>query len=208
MLKSTLLEALYGIWPMVVIFTVILSSLRITYFIYNKRERFVLYKEVFSLLFIIYILILFYIVTFQDNNYGFSNLIPFKEIFRYEFGTRLFYKNIVGNILLFLPFGLFISSYINTKKVFPILILTLVSSLSIELTQRAIGRVFDIDDIILNIIGGLLGYYIYKFLNSIRRKLPSIFKKVWFINLIMITIILLILFYSTNWYTYIFDLVT
>ena len=39
-------------------------------------------------------------------------------------------------------------------------------SISIETTQLLIGRIFDIDDIILNIIGGMLGYLIYKTFKS------------------------------------------
>ena len=99
---------------MIVIFTIILSSTRITYLIV-KKEKFVLYKELSYLLFVIYLLSLFYIVTFQDDNYGTSNLVPFKEMFRYKITSRLFVKNIIGNILLYMPFGFFITAYIKCK---------------------------------------------------------------------------------------------
>ena len=118
MIKEIVLEIFGGAWPMIVIFTIILSSTRITYLIV-KKEKFVLYKELSYLLFVIYLLSLFYIVTFQDDNYGTSNLVPFKEMFRYKITSRLFVKNIIGNILLYMPFGFFITAYINERKIFP-----------------------------------------------------------------------------------------
>ena len=200
MIKETIVEIFDNIWPMIVIFSFILVSLRITAIICNK-EKLILHKELFSLMFFIYILILFYIVTFQDNNYGFVNFTPFKEMFRYEFGTNLFYKNIVGNILLFMPLGLFVSTFIKIKSGIPILVVSTISSLSIEFTQMAIGRVFDIDDVILNIFGGILGYFVYIGLKAIRNKLPSILKKDWFLNIVIVTILIILILYFTNLHT-------
>lgn len=206
MIKSALLVALNGVWPMIAIFTVILASLRITYLIYRK-EKFILYKELLSLVFLIYILVLFYLVTYQENSYGGFNLQPFKEMFRYSIGSKMFFRNTIGNILLFLPFGLFVTSFINKRKMLPIFILTAISSLSIEFTQKLIGRVFDIDDVILNIFGGILGYLLWVILVEIRKRLPNIFRKEWFINVIMIIILISIVLYFTDWYTYILKMV-
>ena len=112
--------------------------------------------------FIIYILCLFQVVTFTDDvTWASNNFIPFKEILRYNVTSRLFIKNVIGNMIMFLPFGFFISYYLeNVKAIFNI-ILTLIASVAIEIVQLAIGRVFDVDDIILNVCGGLLGYFIY-----------------------------------------------
>lgn len=206
MIKDTILEIFGGAWAMIVIFTVILSSIRITYLII-KREKFVLYKELTYLLFIIYLLSLFYIVTFQDDNYGMSNLIPFKEIFRYKFTSRLFVKNIIGNILLFMPFGLFIAAYLDYKKIYPTIILSLISSISIEVVQLIIGRVFDIDDIILNVIGGTIGALIYVILDKIRDKLPNVLKREWFMNLMIILLLIAGIIYLTNFAQYIEEIV-
>ena len=85
MIKDMVLEIFGGAWPMILIFTIILSSMRITYLII-KKEKLVLYRELAYLLFVVYLLSLFYIVTFQDDNYGTSNLTFFTEMFRYEFG--------------------------------------------------------------------------------------------------------------------------
>lgn len=43
------------------------------------------------------------------------------------------------------------------------------ASVTVETTQLLIGRVFDIDDIILNIIGGIVGYGIYRLIDMNRR---------------------------------------
>lgn len=206
MIKDVVYEIFGNTWPMIVIFTVILSSVRIAYLII-KKEKLVLYKELTCLLFVIYILSLFYIVTFQDDNFGTSNFIPFKEIMRYNINSKLFIKNILGNILLYMPFGFFIAVYIDSKKIYPTIILTFITSLSVELVQLAIGRVFDIDDILLNLVGGILGAFVFIFLDKLRDKLPKIFNKEWFLNLIMIILLLSAIIYFTNLSAYLYNMV-
>ena len=104
MLRNSILEIFNQTWPMIIICTVVLSSMRIIYIIKNKSS-FVFYKEIMMLLFIIYIMCIFYVVTFQDVSWSTSNFIPFKEMFRYEFGSRLFFKNVIGNMIMFMPYG-------------------------------------------------------------------------------------------------------
>ncbi len=195
--KNLIEEILVDIWPMVLFITIIISTLRIAYLIKNKK-RFSIYKEILSLIFIIYILCLFQVVTFQDVNYGASNYTPFKEIFRYSFGSSQFLKNVMGNILLFIPFGFFVSYYLKTKKIFVTIFLTSIISFSIEVIQHYIGRVFDIDDIILNVIGGITGYLIYLFFEKIKNRLPKIFKNDSFLDFIIVVIIIVIIIYSFN----------
>mgnify|MGYP001355485168 CR=1 FL=1 len=207
MIKDVVLEIFDAAWPMIVIFTIILSSIRITYLVLNKKE-FILYKELTSLLFIIYVLSLFYIVTFQDDTYSTLNLIPFKEILRYNVLSKSFIKNVVGNILLYMPFGLFVTAYLNKKKIYPTIILTTITSISIEIVQLIIGRVFDVDDILLNIIGGTLGALLFLWLDNIKNKLPTVLKKDWFINLIAILFLLVAIMYFTNLFSFIKDVVS
>ena len=170
-------------WPMVIISIVVVISLRIFYIIRNKLH-FSLYKELIALVFVIYILCLFQIVSSQDVvSWSSNNFIPFKEITRYQLGTNLFFKNVLGNLLLFLPFGFFVSYYLKPKKVYLVLFITVITSLSIELVQLCIGRVFDIDDIILNICGGICGYLIYSVLHKFGTKLPAFMKSEIFLNI-------------------------
>lgn len=51
-----------------------------------------------------------------------------------------------------------------------------------------IGRSFDIDDIILNFIGGLIGYLIYKIQFIIVEKMPNFLKKSWLADLLVIVL--------------------
>lgn len=177
-------------WPMVIISIVVLVSLRIAYLIKN-RKHLTLYKELLMLSFIIYILCLFQVVTFQDDvTWSSNNFVPFREIFRYNFGSRLFLKNVLGNVILFLPFGLFASYYLDIKKPYLAFILTLIASVSIEVVQMVIGRVFDIDDIILNVIGGTIGFYIYSLIRKIWNKLPNFMKSEVFLDIVAVIILL------------------
>lgn len=187
-IKDIALNMLDTTWPMLVISCLVATVLRITYLVTNGK-KFVLYEELLKLFFIIYILCLFQIVTAQDVSFGGVNIIPFKEIFRYEAGTYLFYKNILGNVLLFLPFGFFVGYFIKVKKVSVMLLLSFIVSISIETTQLAIGRVFDVDDVILNVLGGLIGFLLYKLLNKI---IPEKLKKNWILNIIIIVLIILV----------------
>lgn len=176
-------------WPMLLISVVVVVSLRITYLIKN-REHFTLYQELLALSFIIYILCLFQIVTFQDTvSWSSNNFIPFREIFRYHIGSRLFLKNVLGNVLLFMPFGFFSSYYLKFKKPWVILGLTLVTSFSIEVIQMSIGRVFDVDDILLNIVGGYFGYLIYSVISRIGDRAPDFFKNEIFLDAVSIIIL-------------------
>lgn len=182
------------VWPVIIIITVICCSLRVSYLILHK-EKFCFYKELFMLLFILYVMCLFEVVTIQDDNYGLSNFIPFKEIFRYQVGSRLFIKNIIGNILLFLPYGYFASDYLKVKKVWWIAGLTMVISLTIEIVQLNIGRTFDVDDMILNTLGGSIGFFIYYVLDSLRERLPDFCKSDGFVNFVVIVIFIVGIIY-------------
>ena len=70
-------------------------------------------------------------------------------------------------------------------------IISLVTSLTIEFVQYRIGRSFDIDDIILNVVGGILGFLLYIGLNAIKKHLPEIFQKDIVYNLIVIILVAL-----------------
>lgn len=196
-IRTMITGVLPDVWPVIIIITVIACSIRLAYIINNNKE-FCFYKELFMLLFVIYVMCLFEIVTVQDYNYGSSNFIPFHEIFRYEVGSRLFVKNILGNILLFLPYGYFVTSLVNNRKFWPTALLTIIISITIEIVQLNIGRTFDIDDVILNTCGGVLGYYLYRFGDLISERLPKIFKTEGFINFFIIAFLIFAIIFIFN----------
>ena len=194
MIGINIINIFQNVWPMVFIFTTIIVSMRVTYLL-KHHTTFYLYKDLMILGFIMYILCLFHVVTFQDVSWSTSNFIPFREMFRYEFGTGLFIRNVIGNMLMFLPFGFFVSYFLQLDKTWMMVLLSLITSTCIETTQLVIGRVFDVDDIMLNVIGGIAGYLVYRILVSIQDHLPTVLKKPLFYNIIMVIVLILILSY-------------
>lgn len=194
MIRNTILNIALKVWPTIFLSIVILTSTRIVYLLKNKK-KIILYKELLTLLFVIYVLCLFYIVTFQDVSFNNSNFVLFREMLRYDFGSKLFIKNVIGNVILFLPYGFFMTYYLKLDRLKSILGLSLLISLTIETTQLMIGRVFDIDDIILNVIGGIVGFYIYKLMEKINVRLPLVLKKPIIYNIIMVFLLTLFLVY-------------
>ena len=180
-------------WPMIMVSIVMLVSFRLSY-LYKNHVKVVIYKEIFLFFFAFYILCLFQIVTSTDisSSYG-NNFIPFKEIMRYKLFSNLFFKNVIGNMLLFLPYGYFVGRYFsgNSKKL-SIFLITL-ASCTIEYAQLSIGRVFDVDDILLNVVGGIMGYILFLFSNRIYSKMPKFFKSLWFLNTVFIVLFILFL---------------
>lgn len=139
------------------------------------------------LLFFVYLAALVYFVFFAEE-YGRTNLsdelmynlTPFQEIRRYieyraMIGMPAVILNLVGNIVAFMPFG-FLLPMINTaeRRSYMIFLLTFELSLVIEVVQlfSRVGS-FDVDDLILNTLGGLIGYWAYKAIRSIGRKIAD-----------------------------------
>lgn len=194
MFDITIKNILANIWPMMVIITVILSSLRIAYLIkYHEKVKF--YDEMIKLGFVIYIIVLFYVVTFQDVSWSTSNFIPFKEIFRYQLFSASFYKNVMGNLIMFMPYGFFISYFLKVDKKKTIFWMSLLISFTIEVTQLIIGRVFDVDDILLNVCGGMLGYFVYQLTHKFKQKLSNIIKNDYIYNIGVTILMVFVLVY-------------
>ncbi len=184
MAVNLIANTLKGIWPMLTIFLVVIISIRITYLKVN-HEKLVFYKEFMSLIFVIYALLLYNLLTNTELNQtsGF-NLVPFTEILRYKIGSTGFYWNVIGNILLFVPFGYFVSSYVKANKVNHILIISILTSATVEFVQYFIGRSFDVDDIILNVTGAIIGFLLYIGFSAIKRHLPKVFRSDTFYNIL------------------------
>lgn len=198
-MKETLITVFNDFWPTTVIFIFIISLIRILYLKKNGK-KFVLYKEMLSLMFIIYLLLLFELVTYKEVEYRSLNLIPFQEIFRYDINSSGFYKQVLGNILLFIPLGYFMAYYIRNLKLGNIFFSSFIISVVIETVQYFIGRCFDIDDIILNTVGGLIGFLIFISLSAIKDRLPSLFQKDYFYSFISLILLILIVIYLLGFF--------
>ena len=195
-MEAAIKQAITDTWPSLAVLLSIVIIMRATRYIKGEGERWPIHLEIFNLFFITYLLLLFRLVTSQDVSALHStNLMPFREILRYEIGSEEFFKQVIGNIVLFIPFGYFVTSYCNIKKLGTITLVSGLSSLVIETVQHFIGRSFDVDDIILNIVGGILGFLLYTCLNAVRDHLPKALKKDWFLNIISIAILVLVALY-------------
>ena len=199
MIPNEINIVLKDIWPMLLLFIIVVFTLRLIDIIINNKKV-PIYKDLRTLVFIIYMFLLFELVTSTDFESYSNNYIPFKEILRYSFSSKLFYKNVLGNVLLFIPFGYFVNNIIKNKKITIGILITLITSLSIELIQMNIGRSFDIDDIMLNLVGGIFGYYIYVFLDYIKLKMPKYLQKEWLYSLLWILILIFGLVFIFDYY--------
>lgn len=135
------------------------------------------------MLFIIYILSLVYFLFFFEgygrmDNYQGSyhyNLVLFKEIKRFwihreKVGMTAALLNIAGNVVGFVPFGFILPVMHRRFKNFWLVgILGFSLSLTVE-TMQLIFRVgcFDVDDLVLNTCGAVLGYLVFAVCNKWR----------------------------------------
>lgn len=138
-----------------------------------KRER-VKTHPLAVLFFVIYILLLSYLLFFSET-YGRTmeggyryNLELFKEIRRFwdnreSLGWQNVIVNLVGNVVAFAPFGFFLPMLCRAgKNVIGCVVLSALFSLLVETVQlfTRVGA-FDVDDILLNAIGGFMGFLCY-----------------------------------------------
>lgn len=114
-----------------------------------------------------------------------SATIIFREVsetYRYSFYPFLNYTKlynemlaqIILNVVMFIPIGFLIGGAVKNMNTLKILGIGCFLSLTIEIIQLLSKRgVFNIDDIIHNTIGGIIGYGIYRLTSMmIRKSLP------------------------------------
>lgn len=127
------------------------------------------------LLFYLYMILLCYFLFFSERygrafeteefRYNLEFLKEIKRFIRYRklLGLEIFVVNIMGNVLAFAPFGFLLPMLSkHYRRFLSVAILSLMFSLSVELIQLffRVG-IFDVDDIFLNTMGGILGYVCY-----------------------------------------------
>ena len=188
-------SAINATWPSLIVFSIALITTRVFYLI-SHRERFVFYRELLSLGSILYVVLLFQLLinTEVSSSSGF-NLVPFREITRYTVGSNLFKINVIGNIVIFVPLGCILAAYLKPKNIVPVIVSSIIISSTVELVQLGIGRTFDVDDIILNLAGAIIGYLIFVILSAIYNKLPKFLQKDGLYNAICIIIIVSFVIY-------------
>ena len=141
----------------------------------NRQEEDEIYFFCWCL-FIFYLLALAYFLffaeatgrTFSDRTYQY-NLILFHEIrrfitYRRQLGFAAVALNLVGNVIAFVPFGVFLPLLVKrVRSLVKTSLLGFEFSLFVELVQL-FGKVgsFDVDDILLNTLGVMGGYLLFR----------------------------------------------
>ncbi|NBO50277.1 MAG: hypothetical protein EBU80_11280 [Chitinophagia bacterium] len=115
--------------------------------------------------------------NFGGTQEGTSNWIPFKTILFYLMGSRgllIGGINILGNIVLLIPLGFLLPLVVRSLTNNKALIIFSAFCLMIEglQTYLKIG-IFDIDDVILNLLGCMIGYWAYRYLPAAWRYLKQ-----------------------------------
>lgn len=131
----------------------------------------------FGVFLLLYILLLFYVLIFKSvsplevfsssREYIRSvNVIPFYTIYGYLSGFQnaiIAASNILGNILLFVPLGIYLQLLKKNRKIGISMLIVFLTTLVAEIFQFIFGLgAADIDDIILNCLGGFIGILAYR----------------------------------------------
>jgi len=165
--------ALAAVLPVYLLFRAICLDKRRQQCLYQKINA---CAETAGVLLFSYLIMLF-VQTFSDNG-GVNEirLVPFQiisgQIAHRNDGT-LFYRefiyNILGNTAVFVPVG-FLTAYLCGGRFGKTVLSGLWLSLLIETVQLPLNRTSDVDDLILNTAGAVIGWVVYRLLRLVFKK--------------------------------------
>ena len=143
--------------PMIIVY-LLLSIITMHYLVFRIFQIKVLYINV-NFSFICYIGLIFLSLFYRKTNNTEQSTNPsyMKEWINIIFTNKVVFLNIIGNIFLFLPLGTFIYNLrLNTVlKVIIIIVVIILLEVLQYITKKGI---FDYIDILLNLIGAVIGY--------------------------------------------------
>lgn len=163
-----------------------------------KKKRTTFGRELGLGVFVFYVFLLFALTVFRDGYFIWQfkfyfhrplsqiNIIPLVETFKLAKGQSIidFIYNLYGNIMWFVPMGIFIPALSERRLNFwKVVLIGALISTSIETLQFILNTgVTDIDDVIFNTLGAAVGYLLY-FLGKWIKKLIKIwnFPRKWLI---------------------------
>ncbi len=187
---DSVLSEFLEVLPITIIVGIIYLIIR---YIKIKNKKINYKKEIIYFLFVCYItglinLILvpsnlWYNIFYYIKNKSFAgNLGPFLT-FDYNLKSTIYLTlkeefllgpwamtMLLGNTLMFIPLGIFINLLNKKLSNIKVILISVFLPITIEIIQPLIGRSFDIDDIITNILGILIGYYLTKLIRFIIKK--------------------------------------
>ena len=140
-------------------------------------------QRLWVILFIAYLTFLFYFLFFSEGlgrteGVGYRyNLTLFREIrrfieYRHVLGFQAVFLNLAGNVIAFMPFG-FLLPLVTRYRTnwFATTVCAFAFSLFAETVQLTLKLgSFDVDDLLLNTIGGLAGYVMFVVCAAVRRR--------------------------------------
>ncbi len=154
------------------IFIVIISILYIPILLFLRKKGKSVIRQlgyiglICSIFLIIFATILFVPINFQPEEY-ILNIKPLNWIGNTDSIQQVIVEK-VPNIMLFIPLGFFIPIVLeNKRKLYKTTFISLCITFSVEFFQYFIGRSSDIDDIITNILGAIIGYEVFKILSKL-----------------------------------------
>lgn len=128
-------------------------------------RHFVLWVFLTYCLSLVYLTLLWYWpdITFRPEWY-FLNLRPFVWIEEtYDMGVARMLEQLVLNIGMFMPLGILLPMVFPKLRAFwKTALIALGCTLAIETLQYFMGRSADVDDVIMNLAGGMFGYLVYR----------------------------------------------
>lgn len=135
-------------------------------------------KPILGVLFVLYIMLLITVVFFkegytvsmmllkQTNRPLIGNFIPFKTITFYcrTSSIDITIRELIGNVIAFAPMGFLLPLCFNRiKGIEKVFIISFTISLFFEIIQIITNLgIFDVDDIMLNTLGAIIGFMVYK----------------------------------------------
>jgi glycopeptide antibiotics resistance protein len=102
--------------------------------------------------------------TYDEYHWRSNNFVPFKTIFFYlyiaDVNLNIRIENLAGNVVGFIPFGFILPLLMKKfQRLSAVILASFCLSLTFEMLQLLFEfGSFDVDDLILNTLGGMLGY--------------------------------------------------
>lgn len=152
--------------------------------------------------FVLYLIVLLKLLLFSrtPGSERSLNVIPFATISHYVFSgsaavKRFAIGNVVGNVVAFMPLGAFLPVVRGRTGIWANLLIVACASVAVEIVQGVFGLgASDIDDVILNTLGGLIGILFFAVLRALLRRWSRVIPMFAALSLLAVPILSYVLF--------------